>query len=116
MNGQVRFMYHNITPILGNEILKHHYRFHLQRLTNFLCIPQPYITVASNACILFFDSAVSHMKKSLQTNDLVRKQDLTGLKALNKDYHFRRLRHSFTPYFIFSALSLTIGIQPRPRY
>ena len=37
--------------------------------------------------------------------DLVRKQDLTGLKALNKDYRFKRLLNSFaydlTPFYFF---------------
>ena len=28
VKGQVRFMYHNITPVLANEISKHHYRFY----------------------------------------------------------------------------------------
>ena len=32
VKGQVRFLYHNVTPLLGNEILKHHYRFHFVKV------------------------------------------------------------------------------------
>ena len=59
VKGQVTFMYYNITPLLGNEILKHHYRFPFVKTY----IPQPRTTLVSNACILFFDSAVSQKKK-----------------------------------------------------
>ena len=32
VKDQVRFLYHNITPLLGNEISKHHYRFHFVKI------------------------------------------------------------------------------------
>ena len=32
VNGQVRFLYHNVTPLLGSEILKHHHRFHFVKV------------------------------------------------------------------------------------
>ena len=32
VKAQVRLMYHNITPLLGNEISKHHYRFHFVKV------------------------------------------------------------------------------------
>ena len=32
VKDQVRFMYHNITPLLGNQISKHHYRFHFVKI------------------------------------------------------------------------------------
>ena len=52
---------------------------------------------------------LSHLRilRATYFYDLVRKQGLTGLKALHKDCHFKRLPHSFkydmTPFY-FSCL------------
>ena len=58
--------------------------FTFQRLTNFSYIPQPRTTVVSNACILFFDSAVSQKKNSLQVNVHIRHPD-SAFTLVSKD-------------------------------
>ena len=116
VKGQVRFMYRNVTPLLGNAISKHHYRFYFVKVNQFYVhSTTTHLGSINYIYFILWFSSFTKRKNSLQINARINHPD-SAFTLVSKDVGgeaFVLLRHFPKVIINVSMLGMLSEFYPR---